>query len=69
MQRTGAHLCFDFATDFVLYFYRLLLLILCSSSQRTALHRAVLFRNLAVCELLIASKSDVDAKSRCAIVF
>ena len=63
MQRTGAHLYFDFAIDFVLYFdFELLLLIFCSSGQRTALHLAVKDGFTAVCEVLIAGKADVDAK-------
>ena len=70
MQRTGAHLYFEFAADFVLYFVILaLLLIFCSSDQRTALHYAATRGHLAVCELLIARKADVDAKDRCAFIF
>ena len=70
MQRTGAHLYFEFAADFVLYFVFLtLLLIFCSSDQRTALHGAAYYGHLAVCELLIASKADVNAKDKCAFTF
>ena len=70
MQRTGAHLYFEFAADFVLYFVFLtLLLIFCSSDQDTALHRAARYGYPAVCELLIASKADVDAKDECAFIF
>ncbi len=70
MQRPGVHLYFDFATDFVLYFSFLTwLLMLCSSSQWTALHLAALNCHPAVCELLISCKADVDAKDECAFVF
>ena len=70
MQRTCAHLCFEFAADFVLYFdFLTLLLIFCSSDQRTALHDAALYDHPAVCELLIAGKADVDAKDECAFIF
>ena len=70
MQRTGAHLYFEFTADFVLYFVFLaLLLIFCSSDQRTALHVAASVGHLAVCELLIAGKADVDAKDECAFIF
>ena len=70
MQRPGAHLYFEFAADFVLYFVILtLLLIFCSSGQRTALHCAALNEHLAVCELLIAGKADVNAKDKCAFIF
>ncbi len=70
MQRAGAHLCFDFAADFVLYFvFSALLLIFCSSYQSTALHHAARHGYTAVCELLIASKADVDAKDKCAFIF
>ena len=61
---------FTFAADFVMYFVILaLLLIFCSSDQRTALHRAAGEGHLAVCELLIAGKADVNAKDRCAFTF
>ncbi len=70
MQRTGAHLYFEFAADFVLYFdFLTLLLIFCSSYQRTALHGAASNGQTAVCELLIASKADLNAKDRCAFIF
>ncbi len=70
MQRTSAHLHFEFAADFVLYFdFLTLLLIFCSSDQRTALHRAARWDDTAVCELLIANKADVNAKDRCAFIF
>ena len=70
MHRTGAHLYFEFAADFVLYFVLLaLLLIFCSRHQRTALHVAATRGHPAVCELLIASKADVDAKDKCAFIF
>ncbi len=70
MQIPGAHLYFEFAADFVLYFVFLtLLLIFCSSHQGTALHVAAGDGHLAVCELLIASKADVDAKNKCAFIF
>ncbi len=70
MQRTGAHLYFEFAADFVLYYViSALLLIFCSSDQQTALHVAAFEGHPAVCELLIASKADVDAKDRCAFIF
>jgi hypothetical protein len=70
MQRTGAHLYFEFASEFVLYFvFSTLLLIVCSSNQHTALYYAANNGHLAVCELLIASKTDVDAKDWCAFTF
>ena len=66
MQRTGARLYFEFATDFVMYFILLtLLLIFCSSHQWTALHGAARYGHPAgpaVCELLIANKADVGTK-------
>jgi hypothetical protein len=64
MQRTSAHLYFEFATDFVLccILFLTLLLIFCSSDQCTALHRAAENGHPAVCEVLIAGKADVDAK-------
>jgi hypothetical protein len=43
-----------------------LLLIFCSSYQRTALLDAAFNGCLAVCKLLIAAKADVDAKDWCA---
>ena len=59
-----------FAADFVLYFVIFaLLLIFCSSHQRTALHDAAYKGHPEVCELLIAGKADVDAKNRCAFIF
>ena len=62
MQRTGAHLYFEFAADFVLYFGILaLLLIFCSSDQRTALHLAAEYGHTAACQLLISAKADVNA--------
>ncbi len=70
MQRTGAHLYFEFATGFVLYFVFLTLpLIFCSSYQDTALLLAACDGHTAVCELLIAGKADVDAKNGCAFIF
>jgi hypothetical protein len=71
MQRPCAHLYFEFAADFVLYFVFLsLLVIFCSSHfQSTALHGAASYGRLAVCELLIAGKADANAKDRCAFVF
>ena len=70
IQRTGAHLYFEFAADFVLYFVFLTLpLIFCSSGQSTALHGAARYGHTAVCELLIAGKADVDAKDGCAFMF
>ncbi len=48
----------------------MLLLIFCSSEHKTALHCAASrddLGDLAVCDLLIASKADVNAKDRCAI--
>jgi hypothetical protein len=51
-----------FATDFVLYFFLTLLVIFCSSDQRSALHDAAREGHTAVCELLIAGKADVNAK-------
>ena len=70
MQRTGAHLYFEFAADFVLYFAILtLLLIFCSSDRWTALHGAAEGGQPAVCELLIAGKADVNAKNMCAFIF
>jgi ankyrin repeat protein len=69
MQRTCAYLYFEFATDFVLHnVFEILLLIFYSSDQRTALHIAAYFGHTAMCELLIASKADVDAKDRCAFI-
>ena len=70
MQRTGAHLYFEFAADFVMFIgFLTLLLIFCSSGQWTALHYAAINGRLAVCELLIANKADVDAKDTCAFIF
>jgi hypothetical protein len=70
MRRPGAHLYFEIAADFVLYFFFLaLFLIFCSSDQWTALHHAALSGHLAVCELLLANKADVDAKTMCAFIF
>ncbi len=46
-----------------------LLLMFCCSYQRTALHLAAIDGHLAVCDLLIASKADVDANDRCAFIF
>ena len=55
---------------FVLYFvFQRLLLMFCSSDQSTALHEIALNGQPAVCELLIASKADVDAKNRCAYLY
>jgi uncharacterized protein YggT (Ycf19 family) len=55
---------------FCFAFYFLTLLLICSSSfQNTALQCAVYRGHSAVCELLIASKADVDTKSRCAFIF
>jgi hypothetical protein len=76
MQRTGAHLCFEFAADFVLYlkWFSTLILIFCSSDQCTALHSALALGLVGwllpdgVCEL-IAGTADVNAKDRCAFVF
>jgi ankyrin repeat protein len=66
----SAHLYFAFASDFVLYFVSLtLLLIFCSSDKWTALHVAAFNGRTAVCELLIAGKANVDAKGRCAFIF
>jgi hypothetical protein len=58
-----------FAADFVLYFFKTLLLMFCSSEQSTSLHLAAIDGHLAVCELLIASKADVNAKDWCAFIF
>ncbi len=70
MHRTGAHLYFEFATDYVLCFvFKKLLLIFCSSRQFTALHVAAKKGHLAVCGQLIANKADVNAKTRCAFIF
>jgi hypothetical protein len=69
MQRTSAHLYFEFAADFVLYCFLTLVLIFCSSFQRTALNMAARDGYSAVCKLLIASKADVDAKDMCAFIF
>ncbi len=64
------HLYFAFATDFVMYFILLtLLLIICFSGQSTALHHAARYDHPAVCELLIAGKADVNAKTRCAHLY
>ena len=66
----GAHLYFEFAADFVLYFVFLTLLLnFRTSIHRTALHGAAYYGYTAVCELLIASKADVDAKDWCAFIF
>jgi hypothetical protein len=46
-----------------------LLLIFCSSGQSTALHRAAYVGHSETCQLLIASKSDVNATNRCAFVY
>ncbi len=62
---TGAHLYFEFATDFMLCYY----IIFCSSYQSTALHYAAENGDTAVCEVLIAGKADVDAKDKCAFIF
>ncbi len=40
----------------------------CSSDQHTALHLAARNGHTAVCELLIAGKTDVNAKSRCSFI-
>ena len=70
MQRAGAHLYFEFATDFVMFIgFLTLLLIFCSSDQWTALHYAADNCHPAVCELLIAGKADVNAKDECAFIF
>ncbi len=70
MQRAGAHLYFEFATDFVMFIgFLTLLLIFCSSDQWTALHYAAYEGQKAVCELLIAGKADVDVKDGCAFIF
>jgi hypothetical protein len=62
--------CSTFTTDFALYsVFSTLLLILCSSGQSTALHWAAYYGHLALCELLIAAKADVDAKDWCAFIF
>ncbi len=50
-------------------YFRSLLLMFCSSGQRTALHRAANAGHAAACELLIANKADVNAKGRCAFMF
>jgi hypothetical protein len=70
MQRTSAHLYFEFATDFVLccILFLTLLLIFCSSGQDTALYYAARNGYPAVCEVLIAGKADVDAKNWCAFI-
>jgi hypothetical protein len=49
--------------------YLALLLIFFSSDQYTALHEVAFSGNPAACELLIASKADVDAKDGCASMF
>ena len=59
-------ICYWFC--FVLFFWNLLL-IFCSSFQHTPLHWAVFNHRTAVCELLIASKADVDANDECAFMF
>jgi ankyrin repeat protein len=41
----------------------------CSSEQFTALHLAANNGHLAVCEVLIAGKADVNAKTMCAFTF
>jgi hypothetical protein len=70
MQRTSAHLYFAFAADFAADFCCLaLVLIICSSEQWTALHRAAYNDHPALCELLIAGKADVNVKNRCAFIF
>ena len=53
----------------VVFCYLASLLIFCSSGQSTALHGAAGNGHPAVCELLIASKADVNAKNRCAFIF
>ncbi len=66
------HLYFEFATDVhvVLYFvFCTWLVIFCSSGHYTALHVAAIRGHPAVCELLIASKADVNAKDLCAFIF
>ncbi len=68
--RSAAAFVFRFAADFVLYVVILaLLLIFCSSLRQTALHCAAYHGHLAVCELLIEGKADVDAKDKCAFIF
>jgi hypothetical protein len=69
MQGTGAHLHFKFVTDFVVFRFLTLLLIFCSSGQSTALQDAAYDGHLAVCELMIAGKADVNAKNWCAFIF
>ena len=50
------------ATDFVLRFvFETRLMIFWSSERRTALHDAALVGHTEVCQLLIASKANVDA--------
>ena len=67
MQRTGAHLHFEFAADFVLYcVISALLLIFCSSRQSTALLGAAENGHTAACEQLIANNADVNAQTMCA---
>ena len=68
MQRTGAHLHLQLISCCAL-FLNLTSGFLCSSGQSTALHVAAREGCLAVCELLIAGKADVDAKGRCAFIF
>ena len=53
----------------VVFCFLTLPLIFCYSDQRTALHWAAIDGHTAVCELLIASKADVNAKTRCAFIF
>jgi hypothetical protein len=70
MQSTGAHLYFEFAADFVLYFVFLTLLLnFRTSIHRTALHGAATQGHLAVCKLLIAGKADVNETGGCAFIF
>jgi ankyrin repeat protein len=69
----GAHgcafifwICYWFC---VVFCFLTLLLIFCSSGQHIALHNAACNGHTAICELLIAGKSDVNAKNLCAFIF
>ncbi len=58
--------CVIFADVFIMFFVLLMCLF---SVQSTALHGAANYVHPAVCELLIASKADMDAKDECAFIF
>jgi hypothetical protein len=70
MQQTSALLRSKFAIDVVFHcVFENLLLIFCSSVQRTALHWAAFQGHVEACQLLISAKADVNARNGCALLF